>query len=233
MTIVGRTSTPKRLRRPRRNPFADRYTEAIYEPYALAIGQVALAWNDLCNMLAGIFWTVLGGGFPDVPLAAWNALRADRTQRDMLRPAVAAFFNGGTGAATLQKYPTAKADFDWLLVEVGKLEDARNNAIHAPLAAIRGEENARVVPNTLMGHPRARRLDQLPNSDAVLAEFRRCRDTANCLRDYGWRMDLVLCRGKGTWPERPVLPIAHQPRKGRPRRNNPIGLPPPPSSSPE
>jgi hypothetical protein len=78
----------KVAKRPSRNPFRDNYTERPYRPYALAIGQVVLSWNDLCAVLAGLFWTILGGGYENVPLAVWNSIPSDRTQRIMLRDAV-------------------------------------------------------------------------------------------------------------------------------------------------
>jgi hypothetical protein len=228
-----RSRQPKLPKRPARNPFRDSYTERPYRPYALAIGQVALAWNDLCSVLAGIYWTVMGGGFPEIYLATWNAIKSDRTQRDMLRDALKAYFQSSLGLIGLERYPTAAADFDWLIVEAGKLEDARNNAVHGPLVLNR-EGGDIVFPSPLMANPRAKRLQALVDKrESLLAEFRRCRETAICLRDYGWRMDLVLSLARGTWPERPKLPI-RRPLTTRPRRRStPEGQPPsPPASSP-
>ena len=38
------------------------YRTADFEPYALAIGRLALAWNNLHERLAAVFWTLLGAG---------------------------------------------------------------------------------------------------------------------------------------------------------------------------
>jgi hypothetical protein len=228
-----RSRQPKPPRRPARNPFRDNYTERPYRPYALAIGQIALAWNDLCSVLAGIYWTVMGGGFPEIYLSAWNSIKSDRTQRDMLRDALRAYFQSWSGLAALQNYPTAATDFDWLIVEVGKLEDARNNAVHGPLVLDRNSGNT-VFPSPLMANPRAKRLQALVDKrESLLGEFRRYRETAIRLRDYGWRMDLVLSRGQGTWPERPKLPIRRSPSSGHPRRSNLTKHPLPPPASQE
>lgn len=206
----------KPTRRPARNPFRDSYTELPYRPYALAIGQVVLSWNDLCAVLAGLFWTVMGGGYSDIPLAAWNAHPSDRAQRLMLRAAVNAYF--GVYAPS---HATAADDLDWLLVEAGKLEDIRNNVIHAPLASAGAGKNTIILPASVMGSPRAKRLDKLlTERKSLLAEFRWCRDTAIVLRDYGWRMDWVLSEQRGSWPERPRLPVRQSPGADRRRRGN-------------
>jgi hypothetical protein len=144
----------------------------------------------------------MGGGFPEIYLSAWNSIKSDRTQREMLRDALKAYFQSWLGLATLQSYPTADKDFDWLLVEVGKLEDARNNAVHGPLVLDRKGGDT-VFPSPLIANPRAKRLQELIDKrESLLAEFRRCRETAICLRDYGWRMDLLMSRGRGAWPEK-------------------------------
>jgi hypothetical protein len=174
----------------------------------------------------------MGGGFPEIYLSAWNSIKSDRTQREMLRDALKAYFQSWLGLATLQSYPTADKDLDWLLVEVGKLEDARNNAVHGPLVLDRKGGDT-VFPSPLMANPRAKRLQELIDKrESLLAEFRRCRETAICLRDYGWRMDLVMSRGRGAWPERPKLPIRRRLKSGPPRQNNRATQPPRPPASP-
>ena len=39
------------------------YTHAIFRPYVTALGQLALAWNDLHETLAMLFLSVMGGGY--------------------------------------------------------------------------------------------------------------------------------------------------------------------------
>jgi hypothetical protein len=40
-----------------------RYTARKFRPYALAIGEATLLWNDLYEEVEMLFWTVSGGGF--------------------------------------------------------------------------------------------------------------------------------------------------------------------------
>ena len=61
------------------------FKEPPFEPYALAIGRLAMAWNDLHERLANLFWTVMGAGFLDRPIAVWNAANFDRARREMLK----------------------------------------------------------------------------------------------------------------------------------------------------
>ena len=182
------------------------------------IGQVALSWNDLCNRFANLFWIILGAGFSPIPLAAWNSIPADRTQRNMLRAAAKAalpYYRIET------RYPTALADVDWLIVEAGKLEDVRNDAIHSPLLLLgsggwpavgqpimiepaeipltfqRGSTGSKrpspaglIIPDYALANPRALKLAQKD----LLPEFRWCRDTAIALRDYCDRVADALVR---------------------------------------
>jgi hypothetical protein len=194
--------------------------------YAIAVGQVALAWNSLCDSFAALFWTVLGGGDSGVPLAAWNSLKSDRAQREMLKDAAKAFFLKGGGMRATDKYPTAAADVAWIFSEANKLEDDRNNAVHSPLILhpqgalslrLGMPSRARVMPATVLENSRALNLAEKD----LLAEFRRCRDAALILRNYCRRADWALCHEPQSWPQRPRLP----PRPNPSSRNSPPSTP--------
>jgi hypothetical protein len=64
--------------------------EKITQPYQLAIGRVALAWNGLQESLADLFWVTLGIENGVIPGAVWHALQSDRLQRQVLKAAVKA-----------------------------------------------------------------------------------------------------------------------------------------------
>ena len=66
------------------------FTDKAFRPYAVALGQFALAWNDLHVALGMLFCTVMGGGFSNPALAIWHELKADRAQRDILKAAARA-----------------------------------------------------------------------------------------------------------------------------------------------
>ncbi len=63
-------------------------TDKAFEPLALALGQLALSWNDLHETLAIVFCSVMGGGSTTHLLAIWHALTSDRAQREILKAAV-------------------------------------------------------------------------------------------------------------------------------------------------
>jgi len=107
---------------------------------------------------------------------------------------------------------TMVADILWLLGEVDKLEDARNDCVHsrllAPsalalvLAELAKVEMPPVMPDLLRENKRALKLR---NKD-LLTEFRWCRDQAVTLANYARLIGMVLLGDKGSWPRKPKLP---------------------------
>jgi hypothetical protein len=200
-----------------------RFTEKMFRPYVIAIGELALAWNDLHEKLASLFWTILGGGWKERPIGIWNSSNFDRPRREMLKAAVVASTN-----SERMTFPNMVADICWVLAESEKLEQARNNAIHSPLLMARQssiflEEVIRgagydVIPNDLLKNPRALKLAKKD----LLTEFRWCRDASLVLRDFSIAVDRALCETGVPWPKRPSLPNRGQ-KNGR--RNPPHLLP--------
>ena len=224
----------KRPRRPQL-PKRAKYTEKHFRPYVIAIGQVAPSWNDLCNRLGNLFWILLGAGFSEVPLAVWNSVPSDRSQRKMLRDmakvAVRHF-------SIDEKYPSAADDIKWLIGEAEKLEDTRNDAIHSPLLTFPplsggGPDQApalarQIIPDFGLGNPRARKLAEKD----LLAEFRWCRDTAIVLRDYCDRVADALLGPPKSWPQRPRLPARQRPSSHASHQTHPKAPRRRPRSSP-
>lgn len=233
--VVNSSAPDKRnKKRPRRQKSVrrQRFTEKIYEPYALAIGQVALAWNDLHEELAFLFVHLSGGGPTMVQsLAAWNSLKADRQKREMLVKVLAS-----RGERDAKQLPGLAADAKWLLDRANSLEEARNNAIHSPLLLVLGSpiafmeriaDERPIIPLTILGNPRAKKLALLD----LLQEFRRCRNWTLCLRDFAAQLNAALSIEDSPWPCRPKQPD-RKARKGRPSRpRTPIPLRGPPRSS--
>lgn len=185
-----------------------RFTEKKFLPYATAIGQVALAWNDLHEVLSELFCTLYGGSWIAKPLAIWHSAKFDRPKRDMLRGMLVHWTN-----EEKQRRPKAQADITWLLDRATELEEARNNAVHSPLLLIAGGgivEAARarglqvpdVISHTLYNNPRALRMALKD----LLFEFRWCRAAVLVLRDYASRLDHALTHDGAPWPGRPKLP---------------------------
>jgi hypothetical protein len=68
------------------NP-AQRYDTREFRPYVIALGQLALAWNEMQDTLAEFFSTLMMDGPPregdfvnNSALRAWNSLRSDLLQ---------------------------------------------------------------------------------------------------------------------------------------------------------
>jgi hypothetical protein len=189
---------------------SQRYTTSAFRPYVIALGQVALAWNDLQESFAGLFWTAMlskrpreGDTFDYAALNVWHAIRADRSQRQMLRAAV-------NNSPIDWQRPTLKDDVKWMLKEADKIEDTRNDAIHSPLFAVDNSlygmtstSNEPIAPAWWLFNPRAAKLSKRQN---LLHEFRYCRDAAIVLSDYARGIDRALINPQRPWPDRPRMP---------------------------
>lgn len=67
------------------------------EPHALAIGRIALAWNELHEVLGQIFAQLFTKSHGDTSMSIWNALDSDRTQRKLLRAAATVVLSHNKG----------------------------------------------------------------------------------------------------------------------------------------
>jgi hypothetical protein len=199
-----------------------RFTERSYRPYVLGIGQLALAWNDLHEKFGEIFVVVMEGNTAEdnfeitYQLAAvWSAANSDRTKRNMLKAALAEprKLEGGP-------FPKLKEDISWLLGQATKLEDIRNDIIHAPLYSLVDSSpnvslvsqyfslqvGAEVIPNLLLQNTRAAKLVDKNMKGQMLADFRWCRDSVLVLRDYAGQIKWALTIDERAWPGRPQMP---------------------------
>lgn len=182
------------------------FTEDQFEPYVKAIGQLALAWNDLHERLAMLFWAVLGGGSKQRPIGIWNSAKFDRPKREMLKAAV----RGCTNEEILA-HPSIVSDIEWILTKADALEDKRNDAVHSPLI-LRGNQLAvlmgapPVVPDRLLENRRAMNLAKKD----LLDEFKWCFQRTLVLRDYASLIERALTASGSQWPNRPSLPPREQ-----------------------
>ena len=207
-----------------------RYTDRRFAPYVSALGQLALAWNDLQESLAELFMTLMMNGPPKAgdfvdyrPLWIWHSIQSDRSQRKMLKEVIEhSKIDWGR--------PDLKRDADWLISKAIALEDRRNDAIHSPLFL--PFESAlgppRVLPSLRLLNPRARKL--LKRRD-LLSEFGHCRDVALILSDYAQEMYAALINPQRIWPDKPSLPNPTQKKGRQGRRSAPNPAFPQPQSS--
>ena len=125
------------------------FKEPAFELHALAIGRLALAWNDLHERLAEMFWALLGGAHPDRPMSVWNSANFDRARREMLKAAALTY--GPRGKDDSTKFAD---DIKWLLDRTDEFENIRNDAVHSPLllhAVSLGTLNTAPVGTTAAG----------------------------------------------------------------------------------
>jgi hypothetical protein len=219
--------SPKKTTRKRRaRPYAP-YTHKVYRPYVQAIGQAVLAWNQLHEQLAMLFCHAMGGGISNQYLAVWHALTADRAQRDILLAALKTM----PQLDYSQPHRRFWDDVGWLCIQTMKLEDDRNNTVHAPIYGYSaGIGTGMVFPGTGLGHVRATKLAKETD---LLRAYRRYRDIADILTGYAEDLDGAFSGTRKTWPDRPKLPKRMDPSAKKPRPPTPPkGQPHPPRSSP-
>jgi hypothetical protein len=209
----------KKKRRLTRN---HRYNEKAYRPYTAAIGQLALAWNDLHEKLGTIFCTLLGA---ERYIALWNAPKFDRPKRDLLRALLSTVTQPEKNSA-----PRLIPDVTLLLNKTDALEEGRNNSVHTPLFWARGDLfywatgevtppiDLGVWPDSSQGNVRAKSLA----GKELLNTFKLWRDQVLYLRNFADAMDSALSAG-APWPRKFALPTEKpkSSRQGQRRRQSP------------
>jgi hypothetical protein len=169
-----------------------------FKPYVEAVGRVAHTWNQLQESLGQIFADMMGGGH-STALAAWYAVRSDRSQQTMLLAVIDAVDD-----THWQNRATAKADLTWLVEKVGKLAAERNTAIHAPVGMALDEGEIKIVPAYFYGNPLAEKVPE--RGKGMMKELERCEEWATALHNFADAAKEALRHKNRTWPQRPVRP---------------------------
>jgi hypothetical protein len=163
-----------------------------YKPYAQALGEIALAWNDFHVTLSDLFWAVSKVPNGLMPNAIWNSLKSDRAQREALKSLVELAILG-------HHLPMAtKTEILWVLERADRLEDLRNDALHAPLYG----DGGTVFAWHQLGNKRAKKLE----GKNLLKEFSYFYDTTVVLREYTEKLSANLRSPNDPLPNRPKLP---------------------------
>lgn len=170
-----------------------------FEPYALQLGWLAYSWNNLHDRLGQLFWILTGLQNGSVPLAIWNAVKNDRTQREMVR---------ATAAVTLASDLVVFDEIKWVLDRADTFEEHRNNALHSPLTFMIDADGPQLSSKWLSGNPRAVKL----KDKDLLNEFAWYGRSANTLAIYVQRISIHL-KDPAQFPlsERPTLPTKGSP----------------------
>jgi hypothetical protein len=168
------------------------FRSETFQPYAKALGELTLAWNDFHMALSSVFWAASKIPNKMTPQAMWNAIKSDRAQRDMLEALIDLRVLG-------HNLPTnIRCEIKWVLHEARKLEDTRNDALHSPLLSEKGT----VFAWYQLGHARA---EKLANKD-LLKVFGWFYDTVIILRQYTELLSDAIGQPNEPLPKRPSLP---------------------------
>ena len=142
----------------------------------------------------------------------WSSSLYDRPKRSMLEALLSPLVVDDFIA-----FPDFLEDIKWILSETDKIEEIRNNAVHAPLKMdlrpgvtvdhfLHGKAFV-VAPNVEMKNIRELRLLQKhPGQITLLKEVRWARDASALLRDFTQRIVWALTDDEHPWPRRPSLP---------------------------
>jgi hypothetical protein len=165
-----------------------------FEPYAAQLGWLTYSWNSLHDRLGQLFWILTGLQNGKIPLAIWNAVKNDRSQRDIVR---------ATTREALVANQSVYEEIKWVLDRADVFEEHRNNALHSPLTFMIGEDGPQLSSKWLSGNQRAMKL----KDKDLLNEFAWYGRSANALAIYVQRISLHLKDpAQFPMPERPKLP---------------------------
>jgi hypothetical protein len=176
---------------------SDERTKAAFEAYTLALGKVAYAWNYLHERLGALFVAVSGTD-RGVALAIWYSTPSDRTERGMLKAAIA--------ARTEWPFPIAQEELKWLMDRAEGLAFYRDNAVHAPASLYVGTD-VEMGASFFNGHPRAQNL----MGKRLIEEFEWIEKYAEILSRFAMQTTTALSfSARYPWPDRPDLPSRGQ-----------------------
>ncbi|MEH2479095.1 hypothetical protein V1282_002452 [Nitrobacteraceae bacterium AZCC 2146] len=175
-------------------PTADA-TKQIFQPYAIAMGELVYSWNHLQEDLAGLFWRLSQIENGAIAFAIWHSTANDHAQRSMLR---------AVAEVALAEKTEVRAEVVWLLDKIDySLRHKRNDAIHAPLTLFTDQNGTTVIPYDMTNNPRA---DSLEGKE-ILKELIWYRETAEVLRGFCWQLSHSLHPARPQpLPQRPTLP---------------------------
>jgi hypothetical protein len=172
------------------------------QPYVMALGKVAHAWNYLQEALGQLFCAVTGLESDNTGQAIWHSTPNDRAQREMLKAAI----NASNHRRLTKDLPKAKDDIPWLLNQADKLAEDRNNAVHAPMAVTTDGKTVEIIPAAYYGNPRARKLA----GKDILAEFEWYEHRADTLTRFARAIRTAITTDAAPWPDRPQMPTLRQ-----------------------
>lgn len=185
-------------------------------PYAVAIGQLALSWNDLHEAFGLIFLQAVTFDVANMRQytqlqATWGVIQNDRLKRDMAAKAI-----NWVGAPLHVRFPRLGDDILWAVRRATTLEDHRNNVLHSPLyqnndatlaALMKLDRVSTVIPGRSLWGLRPDKLTAatIRKRKDLLKEIRGYRDAMAALDSFVRAVHDAWQKQK-PWPERPQGP---------------------------
>jgi hypothetical protein len=122
----------------------------VSNQHVRAVGEVVMAWNWAQAELTTVYAKLVSPENEPIARATWHAIKADRSQREMLKAA---------GLAVEAKLGEKWTRLKKILDRMDSLEDDRNNIVHAPVEAVVTDKGLQVAADTKTGSPRAIKLE--------------------------------------------------------------------------
>jgi hypothetical protein len=197
-----------------------RFQSKKFQPYAVAIGQMNMAWNDFHEVLGSLFMEIMAerASNPDLKQVVrglfrsriiWGQISSDRQKR-LLVLELAKWL----GRERQEAFPTLMDDLKFLTKRADSLEEKRNNVIHSPVDEVRNALSdvpyGAIVAASLNARGRKLEGPSKRRDRELLSTIRLYRDYATVLASYA--RDLINAwqaaeRGRRrAWPRRPPLP---------------------------
>ena len=99
-------------------------SEVLWEKHAIAVGKIAMAWNNLQEILGELFADLFARSEWHKAIAAWHSLTSDVAQQEMLRAVSLVRFGNASKAYT---------EINWLLEKLKQhTSHQRNFGVHTP-----------------------------------------------------------------------------------------------------
>ena len=168
--------------------------EAVLRSYATEVGQVTVAWSHLHHVLRAIFAMLIDPGNFAPGYSAWNVLKADSAQREMLM---------AVARARLARDRRLLTKVLWLCKGTAELSKFRNDAAHAVPLFYSAEDGKLKIRH--FEHEREATLKRL-QAIGYKRLFRLVTGDLNALRVYAvWVFGELSQENKEPLPRRPIL----------------------------
>jgi hypothetical protein len=191
------------------------YTATAIRPYAIAIGELSLAWNDLHEAFGVLFLHSLTFDVANVRQyiqlgVVWGSIGNDRQKREIVEAAI-----NWIGPQEHQRWSGLAEEIIWAVRQGHVLEQQRNNVLHSPLYQERNPlmvkmlriQSGEILPATHLWNQRAQKLTAatVKKQKRLLQEIRLYRNSMYILAEYVRQLHDAWQK-KRALPERPQMP---------------------------